>query len=572
MALLLTGCAVGQEERVWLQSQGWSRAQVVGETRLSAPSYMAIDSAGQAAMLLFTGDDPARLRLVILNPQGQPMMDRILADVRVGLPRLGRVAWASDRLHLLWIDGRDLFYLAVDHDGLPRHTPRRLSAGHQATWFDLTEDPAYPLQVWFSGDRRTPGLYRLSSVENQAPPTLVDADGIHPDLVSDQEGRLHAVWARQSPDLADNTFLYAVQADRETEGLTFHQVYQPVFGSTDEVEGPWLGLDGSHVYIFWRVSIRTGLRAGAIEARWLSFPIGRPGPVDRDQVIFLPSEHALESSNMASTGLASGPRADPAASAAPTSNIMELSPNRRQEAEMSLALRVRVAYKLRSDQAQIGIAYFRDGELTGYQLLSFTPGSSAEPALLSDQRRNLFVSWQEKGDQGGFKVFYAGTSTEIREAMTPLTRGDWLSLASETVFGMLSGIVLIPLALIWIVPCLIVLGLTTWLRRGEPGILHPGVMLTLALSLAAYWTTKLMVLPDIRTYVPFSAWIPIIPPALGSVLRLTVPLAVAGLGLLAGWRMSYGRGGTSPTLFVLMYALVDGVFTLAIYGVLMLST
>jgi hypothetical protein len=68
-------------------------------------------------------------------------------------------------------------------------------------------------------------------------------------------------------------------------------------------------------------------------------------------------------------------------------------------------------------------------------------------------------------------------------------------------------------------------------------------------------------------YVPFSAWLPFIPPALNLPLKVGIPLLIAGLALAVAWRYSYGRDRPSPFFFLIFYMVVDSVLTMAVYGV-----
>ena len=134
-------------------------------------------------------------------------------------------------------------------------------------------------------------------------------------------------------------------------------------------------------------------------------------------------------------------------------------------------------------------------------------------------------------------------------------------------FGLLGGAVLVPVALVWFIAPLVVLGLTSVIRRKDVSLTNPGVIISLALAAAAYWVSKLTFMPTIQDYVPFSAWWPFIPPVLNIPLRLGVPILITGVALLVAWRFTYGRDRPSPFFLLLIYLVVDSVLTMAIYGV-----
>jgi hypothetical protein len=86
--------------------------------------------------------------------------------------------------------------------------------------------------------------------------------------------------------------------------------------------------------------------------------------------------------------------------------------------------------------------------------------------------------------------------------------------------------------------------------------------------MGAYWAGKLVTIPAMRDYVPFSAWLPIVPSWLNLPLRLGVPLLIAALALLIAWRYTYGRQNRALLFFMLIYIAIDGVLTMAVYGVI----
>jgi hypothetical protein len=72
-------------------------------------------------------------------------------------------------------------------------------------------------------------------------------------------------------------------------------------------------------------------------------------------------------------------------------------------------------------------------------------------------------------------------------------------------------------------------------------------------------------------YIPFSAWIPDIPAAVALALRIAVPLLASALGLFVAYRSTYARERMQPLFFLLIFILVDGFITIAIYGVIFYS-
>jgi hypothetical protein len=120
--------------------------------------------------------------------------------------------------------------------------------------------------------------------------------------------------------------------------------------------------------------------------------------------------------------------------------------------------------------------------------------------------------------------------------------------------------------LLWLVlPCLLLAA--TWaLRRGRASITSRGSLASIALALVAYWGVKLVTFARAASYVPFSGWIPIIPAPVGLVLQVVVPVIIALAGLTTAWYVVKRTEGQSALVFVIIYAIVDSLLTMAVYG------
>jgi hypothetical protein len=96
----------------------------------------------------------------------------------------------------------------------------------------------------------------------------------------------------------------------------------------------------------------------------------------------------------------------------------------------------------------------------------------------------------------------------------------------------------------------------------------PASKILLVISLLVYQVTKVLFIPDILTYVPFSAWIDI-PSSWHFLLRIGVPILILLIGI---WVAERGRRRYEGT--VLYYALVtitDMFLSMGVYGVFYLG-
>jgi hypothetical protein len=254
-----------------------------------------------------------------------------------------------------------------------------------------------------------------------------------------------------------------------------------------------------------------------------------------------------------------------------TGRVLEVTSNPNQTSELAIAAAVKIDYLRRKQEVQISTLFLRDGEIRDYQLLSFSPANSDAPSLLSDDEGNLFLTWLEKGDLPGSTVYFATTSQAFAQNLDQFELKDFLSIAFESLFGIASGLVLIPLGLVWIVVPIILLALTTRLRKEDETLTAPGTLISLALAIAAFWGGKTVFLPQIGDYAPFSAWIPSFPISLYTPFRIGIPVIITLLAFFAAWAFTYRREQRSPILFLLIYAAVDGILSLGLYGALIMG-
>ena len=112
-----------------------------------------------------------------------------------------------------------------------------------------------------------------------------------------------------------------------------------------------------------------------------------------------------------------------------------------------------------------------------------------------------------------------------------------------------------------------VLFITAILRRGQPGKrVMAGTIISLLLATVVYWLVKLATVPGIRSYVPFSAWVPGIPVWLQAPLQIGIPILTTLIGIAVAWNVTYRRNSESILNFMLVFAAIDGLLTMAVYG------
>jgi hypothetical protein len=347
-------------------------------------------------------------------------------------------------------------------------------------------------------------------------------------------------------------------------------VYRSQPKPSDIMTGPWLGMDSQQVYLVWNISVRTGPEAGKILTQYLTFPPGHPGLLSGPQAIIVPGTADLDYTYEPDDGLAAGQRVLPIDGYSLTTAVTDVAllTTNQPALEMAVAFDALIPYEFRKERGQIGVLYLQNWQVNGYQLLSFTPNASVMPTIVSDANDYLYLTWLERADSGGFQIYFASTAPDLVEALSGVTTGDLARIGRETVFGLLSGAVLSPiLVALWTLLPMLVLYITSILRRGQPGKrVFVGTIISLLLAFAVYWLMKLATIPGIRSYVPFSAWVPGIPVWLQAPLQIGVPIVTTLAGIAAAWYFTYRRNSESILNFLFIFIAVDGLITMSIYG------
>jgi hypothetical protein len=564
LALSLTACT-GQTERVSLNAPGWNRARLVGNTPIVDPVSIALDDAGGIYLFLFGGDGDAYYpRVIALDRRAEVVWDRTYDQIALNRPDQSQIIWDGQTLQLIWLSDQGLYNTKITAaTGELLAPPALLSGNVKVANYSVARDTDGSQTFWYAGPQKSPGLYALPPGEPAGEPTLVDPAGIIPDLRYDSAGTLHATWTRYPPGENHPQFIYGAYQDGLYVAGQERIMLDPRVGTT-RVYGPWLGIDRQRVYLIWTIVPRIGPLAGMAATSYIHFPLGQPASASPVRQVSIPYSYHLSYQTPPEGGLESGPRV---LSGGGNTYIARLAVDPALSPELAMAFHTKLEYLRRQEQGQVSTIFLQDGIPNGYQQISFTPASSDYPAVLSDKAGQLYITWMEGSALSGYDVYFSSTAPDIRGALSGLTWGEFGPLAAETLFGLLTGAVLVPLALLWILPAMVILGLTSVIRRDDESFSSPGVIVSLALAITAYWVTKLAFMPTVRDYVPFSAWLPFLPPALNLPLQVGVPLLITGLALAVAGRYTYGGERPSPFFFLLIYAVVDGALTMAVYGV-----
>ncbi|HHH82749.1 MAG TPA: hypothetical protein ENL35_07150 [Chloroflexi bacterium] len=566
MAALMTACSA-QPPRLWMRAPDWGRGLLLGNTRVGEPVPLAVDPSGNVTLFLFNAsEDRPRLQLMSFSPDGLVRWEHNFGEIELYLPDEPHILWDGAHWTLFWINDGSLYGMKIDDRGQALGDPEMLSKEFQVQHIAAATNGRGQVAVWFSTPPGSGGLFALAGDAGFQP---VDPEGSQPELIFDEAGDLHAAWLRRPTARGANPFIYGFYPGADLSRGHAEAVYAAQIYGTTVLDGPTLGIDKSHAYIFWSLTFFTGPEAGTSQAYYVHFPRASFAPVSRERLLSIPWSYNLTYEAAESANLNSGRRVPLGASfQGGGTYIIQIRPNVHAAEEQAVVFQARTEYLMRKVQSQVGALYLSGEQPTGYQQLSFTPGQSSTPFLASDAQGNLYLTWLEKGDLPGWAVYFASTAPGIRSQFSRMTADDVGRISADTLFGLATGALLIPVAIAWILPSTIALALVNrilaalrWQQRGAQ-------VLALTLGILALWALKLGFLPGMLTYAPFSAWMPFLPTQIYGPLRTGVPAAIALISLWIAFR--YGsQPGELPTFrLFLAYALVDGVLTMAVYGVL----
>jgi len=563
---VLTGCSTAPQQRTWAHAPGWSRGQLLGTTASTNLVPMVTDPDGNLYLAFISDQEPEALEFVSLDPSGAIRWDVRLPESPNDYGRHARLVFQDGELLAFWLDSSQVILQHISAEGEFISQPEPVTSDMEVDTYDVAALPDGGLVLWFGSDGDPGGLYALDLKDPAGAAVLIDPVGALPDAAVDEYGVTHVVWMTATTLVQDMQIRYQAFPPGYLRPADDPLIIETNFETTDELEPAMIALDRYYGYIFWTALIHTGLRAGAIDSFYLSFPLVDRTQQHQGQLLYTTAYELDYTKPDPPDGLHAGFRLPWSEANFGSDQIRDLATADSWSAETGVIFRPRTQTRSAQSQTQIGTYYFQAGAVESYQLLTFTNTASLHPNMYIDRQGYLFVNWLELTDVRQYSVYVATTSPTFQARFDRLTTDDYQRMIGDTAFGMVSGIVLIPVAFLWMIVPLASLALTSFLRRKETRMLAPGHLISLGIAIGLYWLIKLGIFPNLRTTVPFVQWIPVVPLGWYPWLRFIVPLLGTVIAVLASaWTLRRSER-SSPVVAFLVYGLVDGLITVCIYG------
>lgn len=233
--------------------------------------------------------------------------------------------------------------------------------------------------------------------------------------------------------------------------------------------------------------------------------------------------------------------------------------------QLALAVSTPAQYRYQFEQ-QIALLILQDGRIIGYQPVSATANASLFPNLAQDEAGNLYLAWLERGI--GKDIYFTTTNPQAARLLNPLTLGEVTVEVMGVVVEAVTGLFLLPFALLWVVAAFVIYfavsTLGRWIRLKQWAD-----RLAFLTGLITLWISKLLFIPQMTSYLPFGDYLPEFSPGLTSALMVLWPVLILAFSLyLSRWIVKRREIESLPIQFGI-YALLDITFTALLYGAML---
>ncbi len=567
LALVATGCGLTSSTTPRASVQ-WSNGKLLGTATLNNQVALQVDEVGDGVsiFMVWVGLDK-ELNFARLNERAEVVTQHSL-DLRSNSPLKPQLLIdTTGQLHLTWLDrkelGLQLFYALLSADGEVIQGATVLSSPEQqAIHSAMTLDPiGQTIEVFWSDNIPSgSGCYHAALDWSGAvvvPAEMLIQDCKLPVVQIDHRGFVHLAWDVEL-EREEHEFRYAVyDPQRRALGpdivaseplIQMGLLGGPTAGAG--FDGPWLGLDGSSVYLAWVLEVR---ERGFVKdfTFYQAFPQPTLSQRDGTAMFDYPSPEVTDQAVQVTIQ-----GADPARTGNP--RFLEGQP-----AHQVLVCYTQVQGPGNVETLQIAAIDVLTGQIEEQEIVSASRAASVQPNVEIDPGGHLHLTWIDTAGFNRYQVIYASTSPLAKETLNRVTAYDVVDKVLSAVMNVFSSLFFLPIVLSWVsIPIiwLVIFALTT--RTFE--ISDPRGRSALGLACLLHMGVKLFFFSDFLSRFPPGS---LISPSLDLLLgRWIFPLFLAALSAGVAW-VFYLKRGRSQSIFVVyfIFAAVDSFLTLIIY-------
>lgn len=575
-------------------SVDWSRGLPLGEGNIGSIG-MAVNSETGLTHIIWlaeTGNEQ-HFRYVQLDENAT-----VTASTDLGLPgqlKSPRLFPSPDgSLHMLWASRKPdiahwtLWHALLDQNGSITGDINRISNDgiNIGDFVVASEDSGGVILAWDQGDQKEIYLLHLNSEGKiVSGPVEVTSQGETPSLRVDETNHIHLSWIEDASVYYTMLPLDDLDTIRPVRIANIKGIRGGSGTLGDVLQGPVLGYSDGWVYVFWSILSKADTEAGSAKLEYVTFPSGSEGVLTPARLWMLTVEEQPQIEYKGKLPLTQiSPAIDIYKAAEEYSLDVEhlsekfgdwvdiggavsefmMSPATMVGGGDELVLAVSMNQQSRGDSfLQVATAFFSEGKYQGYTIASKTQNNSDHPYLVIDDRGYLHIVWREGAL--GDSVYYATTNPAPREVLDRLETSDFVYGSLQGLMDILASIAFVPfVGFGWILPGFLIIGVWKLFKHQED-ITEPVSWVLIGVAILLYYAIKLVSLPTMTTYVPFSAWLPI-QTVWEPLFLVGTPIVIFTVSLLMAIWISkhYTR---STMVFYLSFVLTDSILTLGIYGV-----
>lgn len=567
-------------------SLDWSRGKNLGETISGSPVSIQIDIEDKNIYLIWSAKkaDKRLLNFTKLNSKADILLQKFL-DFNFVNPKNPQILLDSHKnLHLTWLDKYQdntcIFHILLDSNGDKLTEPKSISiAKSEVKNYKIGLNKDENIEIFWEGEGKDQkGIYHIqlnNKGDIKSENSLIISEGKSPSFQIDKLGNIHLIWLQST--LGDRNDIYYSTFDVKKSKLEEKvKVGDFAIGTGKVLSEPIIGLDNNYVYVFWSTEFRSGLAAGSAQISYLTFPIGEPSfqspktvqlpflsktdslQIGERKIDFTQEQKGKERGKVDSISLIP----EDIFSMFPSTDYVSMpGVSGGQRSKLLLVCNLEV-FEKNKQKMQLALVIYKDGEPLGYQLMNKTDHFSFSPKILLDNDNNIYLTWLDKLKVGQHKIFFAGTSSDIRKNLDALTPMDIVIGIINTIWNLLSSFIFIWLVILWGLAPIIFIGIFYIVTGGEDRLNTGKVKITLIIAIILYYIVKLLLTPSYLLFPPF---LDLIPAKFISIWIWILPIIIFLVSLATLFIYLKKSEAKSLIVSLIIFIFTEGFLTIILY-------